>query len=467
MKRNPIIIGGAVILALAVVGVFGWQRMTASAATSVRVQSATVERGTLVATVNAAGNVSTPEDAVMAFQTSGRVTKVNVQVGDQVKKGQLLIELDTTDLELALKTAKANLASSQANFEATKSNLQLALRTAQANLASSQASFEAAKAKNAQNANSLIVAKVALDKATVALQKAQGDYNAIAWRGDIGMTAQAVALQNATIDYQSALANYNITASGINDTALRQAQASLDNAQVSLDQAQRNLDTSLRTAQATLDNAQVAVEQAQRNLDKARIFAPFDGYVAAMNFSVGDSAGTNPAITIVDLSQLQVKVTLAEVDMAKLKVGQTAQMTLDALAGKTYNGQVIAIGPVGTITQGVVNYPITVAITDADSAIKPGMTANLAIVVERRENVLLVPTRAVRVQGNQKTVTVMYKGQSIAVPVGTGLSNDQSIEITNGLKEGDEVVINQTQTRQPNVGGFGDGPPMFMVPGGR
>lgn len=460
MKRNLFIIGGAVVVIGVVAALIGMQRMSASAATTVRVQSATVQRGSLVATVNAAGNVSAPEDAAMGFQTSGRVAKVNVQVGDFVKKGQLLMELDTTDLELALKTAKTNLASQQASFEQTQSNLQMALRTAQANLASSQANLDAAKAKNAQNANQLIIAKAQLDKAAIALQTAQGNYNAIAWRGDVGLTPQAAALQQATIDYQSALANYQMTAATINDSALRAAQSAFEKDQLALEQAQRNLDTSLRVAQAALEREQVAVEQAQRNLEKAKIYAPFDGYIAQVNFSVGDSAGTATAIVIVDTSSLQVKVTVAEVDMAKLKVGQTASMTLDALPGKTYNAKVLTIGPVGTITQGVVNYPVTVVVTDADSAIKPGMTANLNIVVDRRENVLLIPTRAVRTQGNQKTVNVLYKGQTIQVPVGIGLTNDQSAEVTSGLQEGDTVILQQTQTRQ--TGGIPGGGMMFI-----
>ncbi len=436
----------------------------AAAAVSTRAQTAIVQRGNLVATVSAAGNVSAPEDAVMAFQQSGRVNKVNVQVGDAVKKGQLLMELDTTDLELALRTAKANLENQKANFDATKTNLQFALRTAQATLANSQANLEAAKAKAAQNPNQLIAAKAALDKATITLQKAQSDYNAIAWRADIAMTPQAQTLQNATIDYNTALANYNITASNIsNDTSLKQAQTQFERDQVALEQAQRNLDTSMRTAQAQLDSSQTAFDQATRNLEKARLYAPFDGIVAQVGFGVGDSAGSGTAITIVDLSQLQVKVTIAEVDVAKIKAGQTAQMTLDALPGMTYNAKVLAIGPVATVTQGVVNYPVTVAITNNDGQVKPGMTANLAIAVDQRENVLLVPLRAVRTLGNQKTVTVEYKGQSIAVPVTTGLSNDQYVEITSpGIQEGDQVSIQQTQTRQTTGGGLPGAGAIFM-----
>jgi len=458
MKKNRIILGVIVIvILLAIAGFWYYQQTSSSAAASARVQTATVQRGSLVATVSAAGNILTPEEATLAFQTSGRVAKVNVQVGDAVKKAQTLMELDTTDLELALKTAKTNLASSTANLEQTKANLQFSLRNAQATLESSKAALEAARNKNAQNPNQIIVAKAQLDKATIALQQAQGAYNRIAWRGDVGLTQQATDLQNATIEYQSALANYNMTIATINDSALKSAQSEYEKTTIALEQAQKNLDTQLRTAQATVDNNQVAVEQAQRNLDKARLGAPFDGIVSVVSFSVGDSAGTGTAVTVVDISTLQVKVSIAEVDIAKIKLGQSAQITLDALPGKTYSAKITAIGPVATITQGVVNYPVTAVITNTDGQVKPGMTANLAITVEQRDNVLLIPTRAVRTQGTQRTVTVLYKGLSIPVPITIGLTNDQSAEVTSGLQEGDQVVIQTTQTRTGG-GGFGSGP---------
>ncbi len=407
MKRNTIIIGIVVVVVLITAAIFGLQRLNASAATTARVPTATVERGTLVATVSAAGNVSAVKSAALAFQTTGRVTVVNAQVGDVVKAGQLLMQLDTTDLLLALKNAQAGLASAQANYDSSK-------------------------AKDAQNSNQLIVAKGQLDKAIVALQQAQGNYNAIAWRGDVGATSQAAALQSATIDYQTALANFNQTAATINDSALRVAQASLD-------------------------QAKVAVEQAQRNIDKARITAPFDGVVAAVNYNVGDSAGTTTALALADISTLQVKVTLAEVDVAKVQVGQPAQMTLDALPSAMFDAQVIALGPVATVTSGVVNYPVIVSVNNPNSSIKPGMTANLSIQVDRRDNVLLIPTRAVRTQGNQKQVTVLFKGQSISTSITTGLASDTQIEVMSGLKEGDQVVVQQTTTRSTSFGPGGGG----------
>jgi RND family efflux transporter MFP subunit len=244
------------------------------------------------------------------------------------------------------------------------------------------------------------------------------------------MTTQAASLQSASADYQSALANYNITASNISDNS------------------------ALRTAQASVDQAQISVSQAQDNLAKADLVSPINGTVSTVNYNVGDTpSGT--AVVVADLSQIQVKVTVAEIDISKIKVGQTAQMTMDALPGKTYTATVASIAPVGTVTQGVVNYAVTVKLIDSDGDVLPGMTANLAIEVDRRTNVLLAPLRAIKTQGNQKVATVLYKGQQISTPVTTGLSNDTQVEVTSGLQEGDEVVIGTTTTTQRNGGGGG------------
>ncbi len=467
MKRNVLIIAVVVIVVLVVAAALGLQQINAQAATRAQLQTTTIQRGTIVATVAAAGNVSSPQQADVSFQTSGRVSKVNVKIGDQVKAGQVLMALDTSDLQLALQAAQASLASSQANYDQTQSNLQLAVKTAQANLASAQASYDSAKQKDGQNPNQLIVAKATLNQAAVALQTAQGNYNAIAWRGDVGMTSQAAALQTATDNYNSALATFQITAAGINDSSSQTAKAALDNAQVALDQAQGNLDTSLRVAQASLDNAKVAVSQAQSSLAKAQIVAPFDGSIAAVNYDVGDTAGSSSAVTVTNLSNLQVQVSVDEVDTANLKVGDTAQLTLDALPGPTYTATVLAIGPVGTITQGVVNYPVTVAVGGSNPEIKPGMTAELTIAVDERQNVLMVPLRAVRTQGTQKLVTVLYKGLQIQTPVTLGLESDTNAEVTSGLQQGDTVVMNPTQTTTSSRGFGGGGIPFVGGFGGR
>ena len=154
---------------------------------------------------------------------------------------------------------------------------------------------------------------------------------------------------------------------------------------------------------------------------------------------------------------------MAEVDLPKIKVGQPVQLTLDALPNLTLNGTVTQVSPAGTITQGVVNYPVTISIDNPPDSVKAGMTASLNVITQQKDNVLMVPNRAIRTVGRQKIVTVLFEGQQIQVPVSTGMNNDTMTEVTSGLKEGDVVLISGTTTSQPRGG---PGGPVIIGGGG-
>ena len=191
----------------------------------------------------------------------------------------------------------------------------------------------------------------------------------------------------------------------------------------------------------------IALKQAQMAVQQAQIVAPFDGVVTAVNITLGESASTGSgAIQLADLGHLEIVVNMAEVDVPRIKVGEAAEISLDALPDAQLTGKVTEISPAGVLTQGVVNYPVTVALADPGNGVLTGMTANVNIVTDQRDNVLMVPNRAVHTQGRQKLVTVLFEGQQIQVPVQTGLSNDTMTEVTSGLNEGDTVLFT---TRRP------------------
>lgn len=484
MNRRTLLLLLLVVAVLGAGGFYFYQQRNNSAGAAVAARTtATVSRGTLVATVSAAGNIYAPQQSNLNFQLTGvPITKVNVQVGDKVKAGDVLAQVDDSDLQFSLRTAQANLSSAKAKLEALKlppSDADVAVAKAQ--IASAQAAYDAAVAKNARTGDQITVAKAALDKATITLQSAQAAYNAVSWRSDIAMLSQSTQLQQATIDYQSALANYNITLAGINDSAVKSAAQSLVQAQANL----ANLTApptaqDLAASQAAVEVSQVAVDQAKRKLDQAKIVAPFDGTVAAVNYVAGQLAvaggGTTlPMITLVNLDNLQTQVNLAEVDIAKIKANQDVTLTFDALGRRSVPGKIVSVAPVGTITQGVVNYVVTVALTRHDATIKPGMTAEATIVVERRENVLLAPNRAVKTQGNQRLLTLLYEGKEVPLVVRTGLNNDQNTEIVSAtgpdgqafnLQDGDTIALNPT-TSTSNRGIPGVGGPMIIGAPGR
>jgi HlyD family secretion protein len=449
--------GGIVVVvaALSVGGYLKFSAQPANAASAANLNTATVQRGTLAATVNAAGNISAAQQVALNFQQTGVVQKVNVQVGAQVKAGQVLAALDTTDLQLQVQNAQVNLkiaqdklaqakspntaqdiASARAQVDAAQAAYdKLVAGAASSDIAAAQAAVTSAQAAytaavNAANAgdSNLATAAAAVQKAQAAVQAAQAAYDKVAGEPNIGSSPQALTLQSATTDYQSALASYqSLQATSKSDAAskVQSAKAALDQAQANLvklqtqvnqndvvsakalvTQAQNNLEkllagsdaNTLDIAQNGVDQANIALQQAQAALAQAQVVAPFDGIVTAVNVTPGQEAAnsTTGAIQLADLNHLQVVVNMAEVDVNKTKVGQDVQVTLDAVPNRTFQGKVSLIAPAGVMTQGVVNYPVTIDLSAPSNAVKTGMTANLNVIIAQHDSVLMVPNRAVK-----------------------------------------------------------------------
>ena len=139
-------------------------------------------------------------------------------------------------------------------------------------------------------------------------------------------------------------------------------------------------------------------------------------------------------------------VKLSEVDINSIKVGQPVTLSFDAIQDKQYQGVVSQVAPVGDVVQGVVNFDVTVELTDADQDVKPGMTAAVNIIVDQITDALLVPNRAVRVVNGKQVVYLLNNGQLVETPVTLGASSDSQSQVTNGsIQVGDQIVLNPPQ----------------------
>jgi HlyD family secretion protein len=457
----------SLLVLLVVLALVGCQaRSSATPATAS--QTAKVQRGNLTATISAAGTVAAQSQVVLTFQNSGQVKEINAKVGDKVKAGQVLAKLNAPDLELNMSKAQIALDTSKIRLQQTKAGPKPTdVASARASLASAQAAYQAALDKYTLNDAQLAVARAQVDKAKATLERAQlaYDWHAHDWL-DIKPenSQQKKQLDDAQTAYDLAMASFNQTAAGINDSSLKSAAAQLAQAQYQLDNLLSTpTPQDIVQAEATVKQSEANLQQAQNQLAKAAVSAPFDGTVGDIYVQVGQWVNTSTqAVALVDLSRLDLAITLAEVDVPKVQTGQAVEIMLDAEQGKTFNGTVTEIDLVGTTTQGVVNYAATVSINDPTDTIRPGMNASANIILQQRENVLLVPNRAVRTVGNRsRTVIVLYGGQLIDVPVTLGLSGDTQSEVVDGLlHEGDVVLIGQTTTTArgvPGVGGLGGG----------
>ena len=409
------------------------------------VQTASVRRGDLEVTVAASGNVRAASLVNLTFQLGGQVAEILVEEGQFVEAGQPLVRLDSSNLELQVAQAEASLAVAKAQLEKLlKGPSEAELEAARVALRSAQAAYEAAKTQVAAQNKDLRLAEISLEKAKAALEQAQAAYDKVAHLPNVAMLPQSLQLQQATLDYEAAKLNYEKVIAGLNDTALQSAAAQLAQARANLEALENTpSEEDVRISRAQVRQAEIALEQAKLNLEHATLKAPFDGIVESINVEVGQAVGAGiPAVTLVDLSSLEVRTDLVEVDVVKVEEGQRVRITFDALPDRVYRGLVRRIGYVGNTAQGVVLFPVVVSLENPDRDVRVGMTANLEIVVGEVKDALLVPSSAIRLQDGRQVVLVKRGNSITPVPVKVGLSNETMSQITEGdIQEGDEVVI--------------------------
>jgi len=436
------LIGGIVLLVSGVLGyIYVLKPNTVKAQTSDQItEMVVVTRGTLQDSIESSGNLAVVQERALAFATSGRVVEIYVKVGEQVKAGQPLLRLDSTTLELAVTQAQADLDKAQIQLEQTLAGpTQAELAAAEASLASARASY--AQVKAGPSAAELVQLQNTLDLAAKAVQQAQGNYERSGGRS-------AASLQSATIAYDKAKAAYEIGTAGPTKAELAAAWSSVEQAQANLEELKAGATTAeIQTAQLNVQQAQLALDKTQRQLAQATLVAPFDGVITALNVAVGEMA-SGSAITVADLSALEVEVSLDESDVTQVHTGQSAQATIATLNDLVIPGEVTEIAPVAEVSSGVAIYPITVRLSERPAAVRPGMLADLEIITAQWDNVLYLPQRAVQLEGEQAYVMRQTtEGQFERTPVTIGQSLGGNVEIVDGLAEGDIIgVVTQVTT---------------------
>jgi len=430
-------------------------------------QTVVVERGTLRASVDATGSVVPETRLELNFKSAGRVAEIMVEEGDHVEAGEVLAKLDTADLEQTLIQAQASLDIATAQLAQTEEGPNPEeLASARASLESALANYEEVKAGPSQE--DITVAKADMEKARIALEKAQADYDKISWQAGLGATAEAKALQQASVDYEEARAQYELTVDHPTDKELKEAAAQVAQARATLaDLEEQPTPEELAIARAQITQARSTLTQAQLNLEDATLVAPFAGTVADVNIEVGQMVNSGTlVIVLTDPTSYYVDLYIDETDIGQVlnhqNGGQPVVITLDAFPGEEIEGEVTAIKSIGTVSGGIVTYEVRVEIAPTEFPIRPDMTASATVVVEEKENVLLIPNRAIRREGDVMYVEVLDPSGGTEVQqvaIATGASNDAVTEVTAGLEEGDLVVttvVRGAEFRGP-MGMFGGG----------
>ena len=437
------------ILAAGGYGFYLWRQRQQAAQTS-SLETTPAARGSLTATIGATGQVRSKQTASLVWKTSGTVQDVYVNVGEVVKTGVKLAELAQTSLPQAIIMAQADLESAKkalddlyTNAEISKVQATQSIATYAKDVKSAQYQLDNFTIPENQaglgTLEALDLMKQKLDEATAAFEP----YKFLA-SGNKTRDEFKEKLDLAQSDYNAAVKRLDY------ENALEVAKANLNKARKDYEKWKNG--PSADEIAATKDR----IAAAQATLSQAWIEAPFKSTISLAIPQPGDLVSLNTtAFRLDDLSSLFVDLAVSEVDINQIEVSQPVTLTFDAIRGGIYQGEVESVDRVGTINQGVVDFVVTVRLTNADERVKPGMTAAVNIVVSQLEDVLLVPNRAVRFKDGKQVVYILQNNQTVPVNIKLGATAETTSQVLEGdLKVGDLIILNPpTQFEQ------GGGPP--------
>jgi len=233
----------------------------------------------------------------------------------------------------------------------------------------------------------------------------------------------------------------------LDEGKIDEAQLLLEQVEQSLDKAKEKSKSRVWSLPLSVKMVELQLDQAQAELDKTIITASFDGVVAAVYIKEGQqlSAMTyaNPAISLIDPSEIKMNGVIDEIDVPRVKLGQEAIVILDALPDKEVKGRITFISPESTTEMGVVFYKTTITLENPDEELKDGMSATAEIIIEQHNDVLLIPNRAIQGSWENPFVEVVTDEQIEKRQISIGLSDGIYAEVLSGLEEGEEVVLPQ------------------------
>ncbi|HET7769669.1 MAG TPA: HlyD family efflux transporter periplasmic adaptor subunit [Chloroflexota bacterium] len=406
--------------------------------------------------------------------------------------------------EEALAQAEAALAKISAASTSDVDAAQAGLDAALAAVAGADAKLAAVR--SGPTAADLTAARAAVLTAQGNADAAQAKLAAAFAGAEQDLIAAQAALSGAAAATLSAEAKLDTIRQGAAQADLESARSAVVGAAAALAAKSGPRASDLALQREAVRLAELSVQQARADLDAATLTAPFDGVVAAVNAAPGEQAPAGPdgMILLLDPRDVRVDVAVFEADVLKLQIGRAATVTFDALRGRAYPAKVIAIAPAGLASQGVVTYRASLAIDTSQPAaaspttsppasaatpgtrvpgsgagagagasggagagaagaagaqsgpqiIPAGLTAAAVITIQQRENVIAVPTRAIKTSGADRSVEVVLpNGATESRAVKVGLAGDQLTEVLEGLAEGEKVFVPSTSTRTPSAAG--------------
>ncbi len=322
----------------------------------------------------------------------------------------------------------------------------------------SQTELDALKSSMISQSTSVNTANNSLEATASAYRNALTSYDTSILSAENALSQAEVSLTNARLNALNSLNSLKLSSEQQYLAAESRLEAAIKGRQVA--QAQydsvvapaRSEDISL--AQAQLSQAQAALDNIEKQIEDSKIYAPLSGIITEINYEVGEqySGAAGAMIKMLVNNNFDIEVDISESNISKVKVGDRAEITLDAFSDdfKIY-GHVSFIEPAQTLISGVVYYKVVIEFDNLDNImkemekdglkLKSGMTANVVITTEEKENVISVPARAIIEENSIKYLRLLVNDEEVKTPVLTGLRGDNGqIEIKEGIKEGDQVI---------------------------
>ncbi len=442
-------------------------------------------RGDITQIVTANGNIETATQKNYSLQAAGEIL-LALEKGDVFQKGDILFKVDNSRTELAILQAEENIYLAQSALEQARIGYKQGLESnhiavqmaqlnnelAQLNTENAFISFRDAQ-RLADRSNSYAAATVGI--AQVSLENSQ-----IAIEDSVQSVADA---QKAVQDAKNAPAEASLSAAEAqvknSESAYRSAEAQLKSAQAAYDQTKAQSAAQIHSAEAAIDQVQISqsmtywstlgetqyaanqirlsresitqaeyqinlaeigLEMARLDLDKNVIIAPFDGMIYAAPFSKGEYAGPGMSVLSIISDDFIIHSNIDETDIMKLEIGQEVDFTLDAYFGEAFQGEITYISPIADIVAGIVSFRVEVTPKEAERLLY-GLSANLTIITDKAQDVVLVPPEAVYSQDGREYVDLLVDGQILPVEIETGVISFNHIEIKSGVNAGDQIII--------------------------